>query len=602
MTRHFMPDFRSLTLAGRMLLAALLLLCVSLPSLAQQAPQGALLSAFVDRTDIAINDVITLTVRIDSSLAAGGRPQFSGLNREFEQVGGISSRSTYTNNNGNIQSWIEYSIMLRPLSTGTLTIPAFRIAGQVSNPIQINVGEARQNSNTENDDIFLRTEVSKNEIYVQEQLLFTIRIYWAISFDQGAQLTSPQVSDAVVQQLGSDANYQEVVNGIGYNVTERKFVIFPQKSGELTIPPVYFSASIGRRGGFNTLLRNRGTVREINLASDMHTVRVKAQPASFPAGATWLPAHEVTLEETWSGDFDDLSVGDAITRNVTLNAKGLSSSLLPSITYQNQPGLRFYPDQPLREDGMDRSGVFGKRSEGTAIVPSQPGEFTLPEVRVPWWNTDTDTLEVAVLPARTFTVQPSGAGDPQNPVLGDGNVPAPFERQAAAGASSSASTFWIGTTVLFAAAWAFTLLLWLRARQQPNFAFAMGGAALRMPENKKGKADAAGVNDPTADASLRALKAACDAGQLREVRAALLQWAQAASGDRSLRTLAALDQHCGDPEFSAQLRALDAALYGSGGAAVDCRALYARAAALHKQGLSKDGQNDKYALPPLYRN
>ena len=52
----------------------------TLQGLAQNPP----LSAFVDRTELSINDVLTLTIRIDASLGSS-RPQLSGLNREFEQ-------------------------------------------------------------------------------------------------------------------------------------------------------------------------------------------------------------------------------------------------------------------------------------------------------------------------------------------------------------------------------------------------------------------------------------------------------------------------------------------------------------------------------------
>jgi hypothetical protein len=594
-------SFLSARRLGSSLFMSLLLLLLSVPGMAQSPQpqaQANLLSAFVDSTNIAINDVITLTVRIDSSLAAGSRPQFSGLNREFEQVGGISSRNTYTNNNGDIQSWTEYSIRLRPLTTGTLTIPAFRINGQVSNSIQVSVSEARQNANREDSDIFLRTEVSKNSVYVQEQLLYTIKIFWSVSFDQGAQLTSPQVSDAVVQQLGNDANYQEVVNGIGYNVTERKFVVFPQKSGELVIPPVYFTASVGRRGGFNALLRSRGAVREINLASETHNIEVKAQPASFPAGATWLPARQITLEETWNGDFDNLEVGDALTRNITLRADGLSSSLLPGITNANQDGLRFYPDQPLREDGADAMGVYGKRSEGTAIVPSKSGEFTLPEVSVPWWNTATDQLETATLPARTFNVRAAaGSANPAD-ILSDADTAPPEQVADTAVVEARTPMFWIVATIVFAAAWALTTAAWLRGRQQAALVATGGAAALRMPDRKSAKGDANATN-PNADAALRQLKTACDASQLREIRGILLAWGQAASGDSDIRTLEALAHRCHDDELSTLLQALDAALYGTG--KVDCRALYNRVAALHKQGLDGAKDADKYRLPPLYK-
>ena len=221
---------------GLLLVIALLLAAAG--AFAQNGTVSPPLSAFVDRTDISINDIITLTIRTDASLG-NTRPSLEGLNRSFEQVGGSSTRSTYTNNNGNIQSWNEFSISLRPLMTGTLTIPAFRVGTEATLPITIKVGEASTEPADSSDEIFMTTTVSKDEAYVQEQLIYTIKIYYSIGFDQGAQLTSPQVGDSVVQQLGSDENYQEVVNGIGYNVTERRFVVYPQSSGELTIPPVF---------------------------------------------------------------------------------------------------------------------------------------------------------------------------------------------------------------------------------------------------------------------------------------------------------------------------------------------------------------------------
>ena len=576
----------------------LMCMCV-LPAFAQNQS----LTAFVDRTDISIEDVFTLTIRIDAGMG-NSRPSFAGLNREFEQVGGISSRSTYTNNNGNIQSWTEYSIMLRPLTTGTLTIPAFRVNAQVTTPIQINVGDARQNTSGDNNEIFLRTTASKETVYVQEQLLYTIKIYWSISFDQGAQLTSPQVADAVVQQLGSDDNYQEVVNGISYNVTERRFVIFPQSSGELVIPPVYFSASVGRRGGINRLFSNRTNVREINLISETQNIEVKPQPASFP-GSTWLPASNLALTETWSGSFDNLTVGDAITRNVTINAEGLSSSLLQGVEYADLDGLRFYPDQPVREDSADREGVSGKRSEGTAMVASKAGEFLLPEVRLPWWNTKTDRLETAVLPARTIVVLPSTASDTRPGVLTDNNGNQSLAGQITAtspGAPASGLTlFWISTTAVFATAWAFTTFLWLRSRRQLIYVETVGmPQPTRMPDQLGSKSGSTAAL-PDADASLRVLKTACESGNLADIRKALLKWGQGSFGTTAVQTLQELGVRCRQETLTTLFNALDANLYGGAAEKVDCKALYSAVAALHKTGVTHTQQQGKYALPPLYK-
>ncbi len=578
----------------------------ALQGLAQNPP----LSAFVDRTEISISDVLTLTVRMDAKLGTTRLPM-DGLSREsFEQVGGVSTRSTYTNNNGNIQSWTEYSIMLRPLKTGVLTIPAFRLNGEVSNPITITVGDASQTTSTdESEEIFIQSTVSKDKVYVQEQLLYTIKIYYAIGFDQGAQLTSPQVTDAVVQQLGSDDNYQEVVNGIGYNVTERRFVMFPQSSGELTIPPVYFSASVGRRGGINRFFSNRTNVREINLMTDTHVIEVAPAPDTFD-GQTWLPAAALTLEETWSGELDNVEVGEAVTRNVVVTATGLSSSLLPGVEYADIPGLKYYPDQPAREDVADKNGIVGKRSEGTAIVASQPGEFLLPEVKLPWWNTTTDTLDVATLPARTITVVPAAGSTANTSSTTPAIIDPAGEPQISAPASddanndSGSSTLWMSATALFAAAWLFSTMMWLRSRQQVAYAETVGHAQPKvtvMPESGK-VVSIEKLPDP--ETSLKVLKIACDNAHLADIRKALLRWGQGSFRTPNILTLDTLAQHCQSESLTVMCRDLDLALYGSSAqrAAFDSKALYNEVATLHKNGVKQANGESKYGLPPLYKN
>jgi hypothetical protein len=486
-----------------------------------------------------------------------------------------------------------------------LTIPAFRVGSEVSNPIRINVGEAQDISGTEADEIFLQSTVSKDSVYVQEQLLYIIKIYYSIGFDQGAQLTSPQVADAVVQQLGSDTNYQEVVNGIGYNVTERRFVIFPQSSGTLTIPPVYFSASVGRRSGINRFFNNRATMREINLTSDTHQIEVLPRPAAFE-GQTWLPAGELVLEETWSGRLDNIEVGDAVTRNIVLTARGLSSSLLPAITYAEQPGLKFYPDQPVREDAANSDGVTGKRSEGTAIVASQPGAYLLPEVRLPWWNTATNRMETAVLPARTMTVVADPGAALPNLNTGVDFVTLPGQPSAAGGAMTPASQtsglylFWISSTALFASAWLFSTLMWLRSRRQLSYAEVLQPHQVRQPQ--RSAAAPAAARHPDADTCLKVLQTACNNSDLHDIRKALLKWGQASFGTQNILSLEQLAASCRHERITALLEALDRALYGSGEASFNSRDRYMEIAALHKRGVPADSTGSKYGLPPLYRD
>ncbi len=581
--------------------------CMLLSSmLAVSQTETQLLSAFVDRNDISLNELLTLTIRIDNSLG-NARPSLAGLNRDFEQIGNVSTRSSYTNINGTVQSFVDYIVQLRARSTGTLTIPSFRIGGEVSSPITISVGEADQLSSSGSDEIFIVSAVSKEKVYVQEQMLYTIKLYYSISFDQGAQLTSPQVADAVVQQLGSDETYSEIVDGVRYNVTERKFVIFPQSSGELTIPPVYFTATVGRRGGLTRFFNNRTTVREINLASDLHAIEVLGKPAGFP-GQTWLPAANIAIVESWSGPVEELSIGESVTRNIQISASGLSSSLLPGISYADLPGLKFYPDQPSSEDSANELGVTGSRTEGTAIVPSEAGDFVIPEVVIPWWNTTTDSLERAVIPARTLTVKP-GATSSQ-PF--SGNLPnIPLNQPALDTGTALPATqtpglylFWITTTAVFAVAWFFSTAMWLRSRRQ--LAYVSTATPAMMPRQKQGKQDKpASVN---ASMALKVLKTAIDKGNAADIRLSLIAWGKAFYEDETLLTLSQLAQRAGSDELKGLLQHLEQSLYsdkndeGQLNNQMDKKALLSSISGLHKKGPGKVKVKNDYSLPPLYKN
>ena len=591
------------------ILVLLCLLCLTLPVLGQTSTQ--VLSAFVDRNEVSLSDILTLTIRVDNSLG-NSRPSLVGLNRDFERIGNISTRSSYTNINGAVQSFVDYILQIRPLSTGALIIPAFRIGSEVTNPIRITVGESDQLSNIGNDEIFIFSEVSKEQVYVQEQLLYTIKLYYSISFDQGAQLTSPQVADSVLQQLGSDETYSEIVEGVRYNVTERKFVIFPQSSGELIIPPVYFTATVGRRGGLTRFFNNRTSVREINLTSDIHAIDVQSKPVSFP-GQTWLPAANVSIVESWSGPLDSLEIGESVTRNVQLTTSGLSSSLLPGISYEEIDGLKLYPDQPEREDSANELGVTGSRTEGIAIVPSEAGDFIIPEMVIPWWNTVTDSLELAIIPARTLSVLIGSTANMSSPdelsiiPLNDQAFSAPSNTMTAT-KTSGLYLFWISSTAIFSVAWVFSTSMWLHNRRL--LAFMTTATPAMMPQQKTSKVSSVSLDRGMA---LKVLKTAIDKGKAGEIKRCLVTWGQAFYQDMTVLTLTQLEHRVADERFDALLFTLEQSLYRNhennnkqdgdiNKAEFNKDTLYKFVSQLHKKGNKRKNTKQDYGLPPLYKN
>ena len=61
-------------------------------------------------------------------------------------------------------------------------------------------------------EIFIETDVAPEDVYVQSQLTYTVRIYRAVEFLE-ATLSDFATENAVTHRLGKDATYTRVIDG-----------------------------------------------------------------------------------------------------------------------------------------------------------------------------------------------------------------------------------------------------------------------------------------------------------------------------------------------------------------------------------------------------
>ncbi|MGZ5011276.1 MAG: BatD family protein, partial [Methylobacter sp.] len=170
-------------------------------------------------------------------------PDFSPLEQDFEILGqSQSSNSSWIN--GRSSRTIQWTLNVMAKHPGNLVVPAVKFGDDESQPASILVTQATASKtvNTD-DDLFLEVEANPQSPYVQSQVLYTVRLYRRVDIAQAA-LNEPELSDAVVEKLGDDSNYNTQIDGVNYLVTERKYAIFPQKSGALTIKPLMLTAEV----------------------------------------------------------------------------------------------------------------------------------------------------------------------------------------------------------------------------------------------------------------------------------------------------------------------------------------------------------------------
>lgn len=560
--RWGIPELLRTGLAG-LLLAA----CVA----ATAAPQIQL-----DRNRLNLGE--TLTIQLTADGAASGEPDLAPLKKDFDLLSqGQSSVTSIVN--GAISSTRQWTLELAPKRTGRLLIPAITLGKESTQPTTVEVvaagGSPGTSAGVGAKPVFMEADASAKSPYVQQAFEYRVRVYFGQP-PLRAAISEPTADGAIIQQSGKDRQFDKFVDGRHYSVIERRYQVIPQRSGTLSIQGPRLDAVVAdpragaQRDPFSDLDEAFGGMLFQGMpampglgAQGRHLVErpqdlgveVRAQPAG--AGAHWLPATSVQIADEWSPTPPVFKVGEPVTRTLTLTAEGATAAQLPDLVPGAIEGFQVYPDRPHAEDLPDASPPVAVKGIKIALVPTRAGTLTLPEIRVPWWDTQTDRPRVALVPARTIEVAP-GAGTPSAPAPAPVSEPSPAAPVSAAAAERAgaaalvdalrAGGFWPWLVLGLVVAWLATLVWWSRERRA-RVPVAMAGQRPPDPRSE------------SLGAARRRVEQACLGGDPRETRAALLAWAEIRWPVDHPRGLGDLGARLGGGAVAAVMAGIDRAVY-----------------------------------------
>lgn len=457
-----------------------LLLVPILWALASSATASETLSVEPDRKRLYQGEVLSLTVRgtmaidvnlsnlFDFDTSSLPQPDIEKVEEDFEIIGQNQRYSIQTVNN-EMMGEVTWTYQLAPKKSGELTIPPLSFRDAESDPVTIEVvDDSPPELNDNPRESFIELSADKDSVYVQEQLVLSVKLFFTGNLIRG-ELSEPSHPNAIIESLGKQTEYSRYRDGMRYRVVERRYAIFPQQPGELTLPEIRFEGQARDASGRLRFLRN---------SKQLFTLPVRDVPDEF-TGDTWLPAADLTLSESGLPNDPTISTGQNLSRNLSLVAVGLPAEALPPFTHNTPAGLRAYPENPERTTTPTEEGLTARLTQASALVPVSGGELVLPEVRIPWWDTETDSQKFATIPARTLQVQ--AAPDQQPPSADQGESSEPSTRTLAesapdgAGDSSASDALWIWQTaaLILMVGWAITGFAWWytrRAGTQPQAA------------------------------------------------------------------------------------------------------------------------------------
>ena len=512
------------------------------------------LSASLSRNQVSIGTSFQLDITADRSPDAD--PDFSGLNQDFE-IPNQSQSQNIQMINGNISRNISWNITLMARRTGTLTIPAIPFGKESTRALSVEVMEADPGQDgVADDDIFLEVETAPGKIHVNQQLLLTIKLFRAVNTDN-ARLSPPRADDPdiIIRKLGEDDQYETRVDGRRYLVIERRYALFPQRSGTLTLAPVVFQGEValpGSRGQnlFGIPFRGRGQPAQTRrIQSDSIRLTIRPRPGKAASGS-WLPSSNLQLVENWGGIEPSFQAGEPVTRTLMLFADGLTAAQLPALDLQLPEGLKQYPDQPVLRDRESNTGITGIRQEKIAIVPSRAGDYTLPAISLEWWNTETGKLQRATLPERRIHVSAAASNRPYPPPLTRKPVAEQSDEETSPTETIlEANPYLLAVALFLALGWLLTAFAWWRRRRPRSI----------KPEVKI----KSGAEQKAVKRAAEVLRKKCMSGDQEAAANALLEWARLHNPESPPRSLGILAGQYAGSDIGQEIRRLEKNLYAA---------------------------------------
>ncbi len=548
-------------------------------------PARAVFTASTDRTQLAASDTVQLTLQSDRG--GSKQPALAPLEKDFE----ILERSTSSSLqivNGSLSSKRQVRLVLAPRRSGRIEVPPLQWDGETSAAIELNVaangarpGGSGAGAVDSAAHVFLTTSLDSLQPYVQSAVSLKVQLYSDKKLYQ-ASVDLPGNADVLVRRIGQDATTQETRNGQPYQVITRHYLLVPQRSGDIVLDGPVLNAQVAdvNKGQVDPILERlfgqlqiegglSGT-RPLRLRSEAIKLVAQPRPPALRSG-DWLPAQQLTIEDTWRPADQVITVGQPLTRQLRLAAVGLDASQLPDLSplTPTTEGLKAHAEAAQLSDEVLDGHIVGQRDQAITLLADQPGRYLLPEMRLAWWDVVSSQRREAVVPAVTVTVVAAGVGNAAAASAGMAAV-SPTDPQALSGGAAAAASavspttaaptssdpaapfdgavHWVVISGIFAVLWLGTLAAWAWLHRRRHRA----GSGHAIPTTPRDDA-------PSAAQARTAFQRACRDHAAPAARDALISWARACWPHDAPAGLNALARRLDDPALTTLLRELDRA-------------------------------------------
>ena len=249
--------------------------------------------------------------------------------------------------------------------------------------------------------VILRTSVTPTDAWVGQKVVLHIDVLAKDGWAQLKKVADTEVHGAYLLRLETQGTrLSETIDGDNYTGQRYEFMLFAQREGKRTVPPVPVDVEVRTWGA--------GAGTRVHRMSTPLVEFVTRTPPGAAGVRGLISTTDLTANQNWEPETESPVVGDALKRTIVLRAEDVSGMAFTPLQYSKTEGLGIYPGEPTVQDKYSRGDLVGTRVETVTYVFERPGETGIPGVVLTWWEVDDEELRRIELPGLSLQV----AGSP----------------------------------------------------------------------------------------------------------------------------------------------------------------------------------------------
>lgn len=347
----------------------------------------------------------------------------------------MSSSSSTQIINGNVttDSSESYIYTLTANAEGTFTIPAATITvkgkSYTSNSVQVKVlppdknAQAQQSAgggggqtsaatstaqNINSSDAFIRAIVSKSKVSEQESFVVTFRFYTTLEVRDIGKIEFPEFDGFMVEEQPLPPTRQmtfEHYNGRNYYAVDlRRTLLFPQRSGKITIPSGKIEMVFNVRSGktVQTFFGPQYVMTDVKktMTTSPLTIDVsplpEGKPADFSNGVG-------TFSMNASISATDIKANDPVTIKLVISGTG-NMKLIKTPEIVLPKDFESYDPKITNDLNYTDNGLTGTKTIEYLFIPRYQGTFKIPPLVFSYFDIKSRSYKTISTPEYTLNV------------------------------------------------------------------------------------------------------------------------------------------------------------------------------------------------------